>query len=100
MRFRLRSTHSIDDRLLEEGTEITPARFSQEGKLLAKGKIFLPPGVHHGVLIPGAEIETEWRGPPSAEMEGVDTEAQKAVADRLKGFMMPVESLPIRMDQS
>lgn len=93
MKFRLKSQHHIEDRLLEPGTEIVAA--VREGRKVTKmGKIIFPPTVDRGMLVPGKEIETSWSGPPSIDMDGLDPEGEKAVAARVASYMS-VNDLPI-----
>ena len=67
-RYKLLEPHYLNERLLEAGVE-----------------------VGDGTSIP-------FIGRPSAYMEGVDDEGKKKVEDRLKTFLHPNTSLPIKME--
>jgi hypothetical protein len=45
------------------------------------------------------EVETTWSGPPSVEMEGLDTEAEAQVEKRVETFMS-INDLPITPAQA
>ena len=102
MRFRLKSPHYIENLYLEEGVEIEPAIVKVSGNkkvVERRGKIFLKTPIAHEDQVSRkvtltTEVLTDWAGPPSVEMIGLDPEAEKACEKRAASFMS-INDLPI-----
>lgn len=53
--------------------------------------------VEEGTVV-GDGCAIPFKGRPSLNMEGVDDAGKKAVEERMKNVLLPVDSLPVKMD--